>query len=396
MNGKNVIFSYLQGDALKILTYLLVLLILLSGGFYGVTRFKPEWNPLKGLQFGGPQVVAMKTADPATYQNLRDSIDALDLAIRTETDPRLLKGLKDRQEYFWQRLASTRTALTPAPVTDTLKSQQSEEQEFGGLVQTLTKVLAITAGGLLVVIIALMLMLRRRKVEMTRKLEALKSDERFKSPRGGFQEAADPTLVRARRRDNQDATFAGTNLPNVQPRTPSPTLAQAAAQTLARTAAQTTLRTGAQPVIQTGAQPAIPPEYDSHFEPDYDHTVAATQASNLRPTARQRVTNAIKGLAEALAALKAPSAAPERATRARMRVTSQNSTRYTQSMDATHPGLPDPHPLEATRFDREREEKGDIVKLARRGYTSSEIARRLRIPQDQVETVIRLQRESGE
>jgi DNA-binding CsgD family transcriptional regulator len=37
----------------------------------------------------------------------------------------------------------------------------------------------------------------------------------------------------------------------------------------------------------------------------------------------------------------------------------------------------------------------DILKLARRGFTSSEIARRLRISQDQVEFAIRLQREKG-
>lgn len=357
---------------LKILTYLLVLLILLSGAFYGVVRFKPEWNPLQNLSFGGPKVVSMKAASPEDYQSLRDSIDMLDLAIRTETDPRMLKGLKDRQEYFWERLSSTRASLTPPPATDPVKTVETEEQEFGGLMQTLTKVLVATAGVLLLVIGILVVMLRRRKNEVTRKLEALKSDDRFKSPRGGFQESNDPTLVRPRRRadGNQDATLPGSNLPNVQPRNPTMPMPQA---------------TAAYQAMSTASQP------------EYDHTVLATQTSGLRPTARQRVTNAIKGLAEALAALKAPVADPDRLTRPRVRVTSQNSTRYTQSMDSTRfDGLPDPHPLEATRFDREREEKGDIVKLARRGYTSSEIARRLRIPQDQVETVIRLQRESGE
>jgi len=367
------------GANLKILTYLLVFLLVLSGAFYGIVRFKPEWNPLRGFSFGGPEVVAMKTVDPADYQSLRDSIDALDLLIRAESDPTRLKGFKDRQEYFWQRLVATRAALTPPtpqPGALPVSSPQNDEQEFGGLVQILTKVLIGTAAVLGTIILVLAIMLRRRKAEVTRKLEALKSDDRFKSPRGGFQEAADPTLVRPRRRaDGQDATLPGaTSLPNVQPRStpaPGPT---------------------------TTAQPAIPP---TSFGPidansEFDHTVLATQTANLRPTARQRVTNAIKGLAEALAALKTPTAAPERATRTRLRVTSQNSTRYTQGMEPTRfEGLPDPHPLEATRFDREREEKGDIVKLARRGYTSSEIARRLRIAQDQVETVIRLQRENG-
>lgn len=323
---------------------------MLSGAFYGVVRFKPEWNPLLNRGFGGPRVVAMQSVSASEYLALRDSIDALDLSIRTETDPRRLKALKDQQEYFWKKLSTTRQQLASTPASNT----DSEDQEVGGLIQTLTRVLIGTAVVLLMAILGLMLLLRHRKAEVTRKLEALKSDDRFKSPRGGFQEGADPTLVRPRRRSDGglDPTYPGmaAGLPNVQPRESSP----------------------------TAAQPTLP-----------DQTVLATQTANLRPTARQRVTNAIKGLAEALAALKTPGNTPpsERLTRARVRVTSQNSTRY---------DFPDPHPLEATRFDREREEKGDIVKLARRGYTSSEIARRLRVPQDQVETVIRLQRESGE
>ena len=342
-------------------------------------RFKPEWNPLQGLNSSKPKVVTMRPASPSDYQSLRDSIDALDLDIRSEQDPRALKALKDRKDYFWQKLENTRAALMPAP-TDSSRAVAAEAHEIGGLVQILTKVLAGTAGVLAVVIVALVFVMRRRKAEVTRKLDALKTDERFKAPRGGFQEAADPTLVRSRRRaeGNQEAT-----LPNVQPRSQTQVMP---VRSNYPTAAQTSL-------------PNVQPASISAEDDFPDLTVLATQTAGLRPTARQRVTNAIKGLAEALAALKTPpsvGAMPERPTRTRMRVASQNSTRYTQTMESTRYGLPDPHPLEATRFDREREEKGDIVKLARRGYTSSEIARRLRIAQDQVETVIRLQRESGD
>lgn len=368
---------------LKILTYLLVLLIVLSGAFYGVVRFKPEWNPVPGL-LGGPKVVAMKPVEPSEYQALRDSIDALDMAIRTESDANALLGLKDRQTYFRKKVESMRIALSvppSQPATASLAeplSREKDEEEFGGLVRTLTKVLAATAGVLVLAIVILLVMLRRRRNEVTRKLEALKTEDRFKSPRGGFQQSADPTLVRPRRRSEgadptmMSAPSAGTGLPNVQPRRAE----------------------SAMPPMSTPSVTA--PRSILGADEEFDQTVLATQTPNLRPTARQRVTNAIRGLAEALAALKTPTATAE-SSRSRARVTSQNSTRYTQSMDTTRMGgLPDPHPLEATRFDREREEKGDIVKLARRGYTSSEIARRLRIPQDQVETVIRLQREAGE
>ena len=49
--------------------------------------------------------------------------------------------------------------------------------------------------------------------------------------------------------------------------------------------------------------------------------------------------------------------------------------------------------LKPTRFEEEDAQRGDILKLARRGFTSSEIARRLKVPQDQVEVVIRMQRD---
>lgn len=52
-------------------------------------------------------------------------------------------------------------------------------------------------------------------------------------------------------------------------------------------------------------------------------------------------------------------------------------------------------PSTLNRFDQEDKDKSDVLKLARRGYTSSEIARRLKISQDQVDFIIKLQREKG-
>lgn len=52
-------------------------------------------------------------------------------------------------------------------------------------------------------------------------------------------------------------------------------------------------------------------------------------------------------------------------------------------------------PSSLNRLDQEDREKSDVLKLARRGYTSSEIARRLKLSQDQVEFIIRLEREKG-
>jgi hypothetical protein len=63
--------------------------------------------------------------------------------------------------------------------------------------------------------------------------------------------------------------------------------------------------------------------------------------------------------------------------------------------DAPEPdGLPGvmPPTTEVERVERRKEE---VLKLARKGMTSSEISRRLRISQDQVEIIIRMRREKG-
>ena len=66
-----------------------------------------------------------------------------------------------------------------------------------------------------------------------------------------------------------------------------------------------------------------------------------------------------------------------------------NSTKQTQT---EHKSI---FPSSLNRFDREDKQKSDVLKLARRGYTSSEIARRLKVSQNQVDFIIKLQREKG-
>ncbi len=53
------------------------------------------------------------------------------------------------------------------------------------------------------------------------------------------------------------------------------------------------------------------------------------------------------------------------------------------------------YPSSLKRIEKEDKEKSDILKLARRGYTSSDIARRLRISQDQVELFLRMHRDKN-
>lgn len=60
------------------------------------------------------------------------------------------------------------------------------------------------------------------------------------------------------------------------------------------------------------------------------------------------------------------------------------------NVDAT-PGVMPP----TTEVERVERRKEEVLKLARKGMTSSEISRRLRISQDQVEVIIRMRREKG-
>jgi len=53
-------------------------------------------------------------------------------------------------------------------------------------------------------------------------------------------------------------------------------------------------------------------------------------------------------------------------------------------------------PSTLTRLEEEDRTRADILKLTRRGYTSSEIARRMRLPQQQVEQVVREVQIKGE
>lgn len=355
---------------LKPWIWLLFLATLLLGGAWAVLRFQPDLVRFSDSAATlDPQKLALEA------QHLRDSLDALNLAIRTNTDQNSLPLLKERQTYFWKKLEGVRKAAESA-----VPNKPSEEDEFQGLVKLLTQVLTITAIVLVVVIGFLLWMLRRRKAEVTRRLEALKGDARFKSPRGGFDATLaqlsnpgdDPTLAQPKRRPDSLAGKAD----------PRHARQRAVAASMNLDPDENYMPKAARQAYQDASRAK---ESDDFSTTPVDALPGLTQSSassNSRPTARQKVTKALKGLAEALAVLNEDRAGKDKGTKSR-RALSQNT-------------IPDAQPLQATRFDKEKEEKADIVKLARRGYTGSEIARRLRLPQDQVETVIRLQRESGE
>ena len=103
----------------------------------------------------------------------------------------------------------------------------------------------------------------------------------------------------------------------------------------------------------------------------------------LRPTAKERITSAMQSLSDVLRS-------PRGVTRDRtmkIRAQSHNMT--------GDPTLQAKSPLKTSRFDRELTEKTKIMQMSRRGFPASAIASQLKIPQDQVETVIKESLESG-
>lgn len=334
---------------MKKLTALLFLLILLVGGAWLLLRFSPETLqhlPIPGLQKGKPE--ATKPSSGIEYQLWRDSLEYTDQQIRDEVDPKRIGMLKERQTYFWKRLQSVRNNLQSSQAAiDPLREKPKSDQD---LIRFLTKVLTITAIALLFLIFILYVFLHRRKAALTRKLDTLQQDTRFSGARAG----------------------------NINEAPPSPRAPRAAPLS------------GKRPSPNT-----LPPTVDldlsslqfeeQNTQANHPHT-QSLPTHGLRPTAKQRVTMALQGLAEALGTLRSDPTEQKPAGQKGHhagKTPSPNVFRPTQANTLFTP----------TRFEQEKDDSNEVVKLYRRGFTPSEIARRLRIPQDKVEMIIRLHRD---
>lgn len=212
----------------------------------------------------------------------------------------------------------------------------------------------------LVFILSLLFYLNRlRKTAITRQMEKIKEDQRFKTPKGGFDD--DPTFVnrtRVRRSIIDDAK------------------AHAEQQSFAVEDSSKTIAKN----IAFEDEDGLPENKILAHNPD--------APAPLRPTAKERITSAMQSLSDALVGapkgVNRPKSAP--------RVRAQSKNTLSQN---TIPAPKTPSPLDVTRFDVEKNEKEKVLQLMRRGYTNSEIARRIQIAPEQVETIIRENRETG-
>jgi len=214
------------------------------------------------------------------------------------------------------------------------ESPKSIKEEENDLIDALVKGISIAAAILLAVIIFLIVKITRRAKEVERVTERLRNLQTEPAPPPPLT-GLDPTLFSTR--------FRQSSLPQVKPeihQTPTPT-------------------------------------------------------PTLRKTAKQRVTEAMKRMKDALDSLRkygtgktqavnTGSIATESVTKTNIRVPSPNNTRII------------PPSGDETTYDRRAREKKQILDYAKQGRTPGEIAKWLSLPRDQVETVIRLARERGE
>jgi hypothetical protein len=312
-------------------------LIALFGGFYALVRYA-GFNPEEFFPKSEKKAEFIGAVSPEKLQQLHDSLENRYFAIHKETDERSLKNLKETQKYLWDRMELAKDAINKSEAPKDIKEEEND------LVDSLIRGISITAAILLAIIIFLIIKITRRSKEVERVTERLKNlqTEPSPPPLGGI----DPTMFSTR--------FRQAPLPQPKPfeTVPAPTISA--------------------PTIHSPT--AIKPE-----------------PPKMRKTAKQRVTEAVKRMVEALDSLRKDGApktqaisAVDKLTRTNIKVPSLNSTK-------NNPTLAD-----ETNYDRRGREKKQILDYAKQGRTPSEIAKWLGLPRDQVETVIRLARERGE
>jgi preprotein translocase subunit SecG len=383
---------------------------------------------------------APKQSAVQEYKMTRDSLNALDLEIRNTQDARSLTILKEKQKYFWQRIARQQKEL--AQSNSGFKSSLPDTfNTSSDLKQLLVRSLSITAAVLFVFILLLLRLLKKKKTKaaedaasMTEKLVSLRrkqdaqSSSAYTTGKQGrfdnnqYHPKVDPAL-RARAKElatqkvavlkekNQEESKTEAEFPPNNPAHNNP----AHSSYNSPYSSETDTDTGAIDVFEQTAHSESP----RTSEMDVVERPGSAPQSQLPQDVLQGLSDALETLQgsrsdnNAPASTKAPqreqgeqnSQGQELKAVARKRrtpgagVKSGSSLKSTQELEQIlqerkeRGESPIPEAPQNSRFEEEAEQKESVLKLARRGYTSSEIARRLRMAQDQVELIVRLNRE---
>lgn len=284
--------------------------------------------------------------DGERYLLLREEIDAANVEVFAAGNPDAKEFALKKRDSLWGVLVAMRNLEKgESPVALPARQVKSSEKSSG------SNVFIYVIGGLILLIVVLggiFFFLRNRQEAITRQLEKIREENRFKTPKGGLD---DPTFVdrtRVHRRSIIDDVKA------------SP---------------------------ESSQNTIVPMADDVEFE----NAKGEVERPVLRPTAKERITSAMQALSDTLAGLRTPKGVHRDPERANKYKAQSHNTLQTEIFPKSNPS-----PLEMTRFDRERADKEKVLQLNRRGLTPSEIARRTQLSEEQVETVIRIKRETGE
>ena len=269
--------------------------------------------------------------DADAYLQARAKIDSREVALwEKQGDADAQLAIRNDLDVAWQDLNALRQK-TPAGETE------QDEKTVGGISKS---ALMWVVGGVAAILVCIILLaaLSHRKKVLTQRMEALKAENRFREPKNGFEN--DPTIA-------------------PRPRAPKHSIIDEADE------------------FAEAKETKVSFE-DENGNPENKVLIPDLgKRPQLRPTAKERITSAIQSLSDVLRAPRGLS----RDRTMKLRAQSHNVT--------GNPNLQGSNPLETSRFDKELTEKSKILQMSRRGFPASAIATQLKIPQEQVEAIIK-------
>ena len=354
------------------------------------------------------------------YVAALDSLESIEMNLRTVSDPALVALQKDRIAYYRRRLEGYRASLsgtepiarapvqpvvqTPtqpqhAPTKDSLTATVTTEpaephHQMDRLLRRISRALGITVLVLLIIFVGLFFLLRKKG-----KSKGKKSARPYVSVRDKFDRAVQDVQSRqsATPPEPVEELLQGLrehldhqeqDQPSVPPSAVASDLQIPPRRKVGRVEpavpwgedpapakSKPSKPNSAKGFREPYQEPVQPPSYD-----DLDDDVQNTQGDDdWKPTVQMpRIKPQGQGTPKnppRVARVEPPEPLPPEEDEESYDIHSKPTVNF-------------------KRYDTEKKEKADVVRLARRGYTSSEISRRLRIPQDQVEFIIRMEREN--
>jgi hypothetical protein len=396
------------------------ILIILSSLFLGGGGFSYWYFVMQSQETVNYDVVKKE------YLAFSDSLDQIDLLIHTEEDAALLTLHKDRKTLYQQKIESIRKQMSGASAKElTLPSTKSDDNLQNEWMKNLAIIGGIAALILLGIVIWIMAIIRKKQEEIE---EAEAPEEPKTNFRNMYQAIEDaqkrlaeegkiPTPSPLAKQTAETLLAAEDDKAPVIPQNPLKATPPKIKSSTAANPAFDAIEVELAPLVKPQPEIAkpfksIPPPLSSTQKRPFSQTgsfILRAEDLGIPPTlpttpAEVRTRNPeVRSQPQNSEQTPAPTSASTPVNDPFVPADIPTQTPTEVPVQAPVTTIPTPvREAEAQRTQNDRlprtedEHKVDVLKLARRGYTSSEIARRLKVSQDQVDFVIRLARERGE